>query len=688
MKKLLYILVAAVFVACQSTGKLDRSIVPQAGPAPKIQIGTYQLKTLPNGMKLIVVENHKLPRVSINMTLDIDPFVEGAKAGYAEIAGDLMSSGTASKTKAQIDEAVDFMGASLSTSSGGVFGGCLKKHTAELVELMADVTLNPTFPEEELEKLRTQLISSLANETTDPDAMSGKIQQVVNYGANHPYGEFKTEQSVKAITREDILSFYQKYVKPNVTYCVVVGDINMSEAEAMIGKAFKGWKSGEVATAQYAAPKAPLKNIVSFVPLEGAVQSVIDVTYPIQLKPGTQDAIVASVLNNILGGNGFQTRLMQNLREDKAYTYGAYSSINADEFVGAFSAGASVRNEVTDSAVTQILFEMQRLVNEPVSDTTLKTVKNIMTGNFARSLERPQTVANFALNIERYGLPKDYYETYLQKLNAVTIQDVQNMAKKLILPSNANITIVGNKEVASKLSGFGELKLVNADGSEYIDMKPAPEGVTAESVLRNYINALGGEKNIQAITSYVQTGKMTISGQTLNVEMKSKDQRKIASKISMGPMEFMKQTFDGVAGVASQMGTSAPMSEAEVLEMKMMADLCAEIHYNQYGITPTLKGVENFDGQDCYVLELKYTDGSVKLDYYRVSDGLKVRSFEAKEMGGEKMTIETKYMEYRMMNGVQFISKLVNKQGPQVFELVVNDIQLNVPISDDEFKVK
>ena len=688
MKKLVYILIAACLVACHATDKLDRSIVPQPGPAPKIQIGSYQIKTLPNGMKLIVVENHKLPRVSVNLNLDIDPFLEGNKAGYAEIAGDLMSAGTATRSKAQIDEAVDFMGATLSTSSGGIFGGCLKKHTAELVELMADVTLNPTFPEDELEKLRTQLLSSLANETTDPDAMSAKIQQVSNFGANHPYGEFKTEQSVKAITREDILSFYQNYVKPNVAYCVVVGDITLAEAEGLISRAFQGWKSGEVPSNSFTAPKAPQSNQVQFVPLEGAVQSVIDITYPIQIKPGTQDAIVASVLNNILGGSGFQTRLMQNLREDKAYTYGAYSSISPDEFVGSFSAGASVRNEVTDSAVTQILYEMMLLVNEPVSDTTLKTVKNIMTGNFARSLERPQTVASFALNIERYGLPKDYYETYLQKLNAVTIQDVQNMARRIILPNNANITIVGNKEVASKLNGFGKVNMVNPDGSPYVDLRKAPDGVTAETVLQNYIKAMGGEEKMMAIKSYVQTGKMSVSGQTLKVEMKSKNQSMIASRISMGPMEVMKQVFDGVTGEVAQMGSSAPMDEPQILEMRIMADMCAEIHYDKYGITPSLKGIESFEGTDCYVIQLKYKDGSEKTDYYRISDGLKVRSFEVKEEEGQKYNIETKYQEYRLQDGVRFIVKISTKQGPQAFDLVVEDIQLNVPLEDKDFKVK
>jgi predicted Zn-dependent peptidase len=239
-----------------------------------------------------------------------------------------------------------------------------------------------------------------------------------------------------------------------VSYLVIVGDISPEEAKTQAQKYFGTWAKGNVVGVKYKTPAEPSANQVAFVPVPGAVQSVIDVTYPIQLKPGTQEAITANVLNNILGGSGFQARLMQNLREDKAYTYGAYSSIDADEFVGSFSAGASVRNEVTDSSIVQFLYEMERMVNEPVADSTLSVVKNIMTGSFARSLERPQTIANFAYNIEKYGLPKDYYETYLQKLNAITAADVQALAKKIIRPKNCYITVVGNKEIAEKLNVF------------------------------------------------------------------------------------------------------------------------------------------------------------------------------------------------------------------------------------------
>jgi predicted Zn-dependent peptidase len=702
MKKFfLYIHVVAVvaLVACNSSRNLDRSVVPAAGPAPKNQIGQYQMATLANGLRLVVVENHKLPRVSYNINLDIDPLFEGDRAGYAMLSGELMKAGTKTRTKAQIDEAVDFMGASLSTSSGGVFGSCLAKHSEDFLTLMSDVVLNPTFPSEELEKSRKQQLSNLANEKTDPNSMSDKIGNVMKYGATHPYGEFMTEASLKAITTDDLYNYYHDFFRPNVAYLVVVGDITFEKAQAEANKYFGSWEQKKARDLSYTTPLEPQGNVVAFVPLPGAVQSVIDVTYPINLKPGTQDAIVASVLNNILGGSGFQTRLMQNLREDKAYTYGSYSSISPDEVIGAFSAGASVRNAVTDSAVTEILFEMDRLVKEPVADSTLQTVKNIMTGSFARSLERPQTIANFALNIEKYKLPKDFYETYLQKLNAVTVADVQAMAKRVLRPSNAYITVVGNREVADKLTKFaasGNVNIVNADGTPFSDLKPAPDGVTAQTVIDAFVNAMGGKEVFALVKSYEQLGEMKVGPMSLNVSMKVKDNLKIASVFKMGDKEAMKQVFDGTKGVNIQMGMKKPMEADEVIEIKMQMDPIVEANYEKYGAKAVLKGIGKVDEVEAYVMEVTRSNGDVVTDYYSVKSGLKLMSATLQGEGEEAVMAETRYTEYGTANVVdgkatrtlKYPSKFKQSAGPQSMEFIFTEMRVNPKLNDKDFVVE
>lgn len=692
MKKHLTIFTAvlALFLAaCTSQAPLDRSKVPAAGPAPKIQIGQYQLFTLENGMKMIVVENHKLPRVSYSINLDIDPILEGEKAGYVEMAGSLISAGTTTRTKAQIDESIDYLGANLSTSAGGIFGNCLKKHNDAFLEIMADVLLNPSFPEDQIEKSRKQTISGLASAKTDPNAISGNIVSVMNYGKNHPYGEVVTEESINKITREDLVGLYQKYFKPNAAYLVVVGDITAEEAKAQANKYFGKWQKGNVPGAKYNTPTAPSGNKVAFVPVPGAVQSVIDITYPIDLKPGTQDAITASVLNNILGGSGFQARLMQNLREDKAYTYGAYSSISPDDLVGSFSAGASVRNEVTDSAIVQFLFEMERLVNEPVADSTLQVVKNIMTGSFARSLERPQTIANFAYNIEKYALPKDYYETYLQKLNAITAADVQALAKRIIKPSNCNITVVGNKEVADKLKVFaasGKVDMLNPDGSVMLDLKAVPAGVTSQTVIDNYINAVGGASAIKGLKSFEQKAKMMMGPMGLDMSLKVKDLSKLNMTIGMNGMEMVKQVFDGTKGKMSQMGQSKEMSEDEIAAVKDQLLLFPELFYAEKNTLPVLKGIDVFNGEEVYVMESS-KENSTTTEYFSVATGLKVKAIEVSEIEGESVIEESILANYKDFGGIKFPTSIKQSAQGQAVEIVMEEVILNPKLEDSVFKV-
>ncbi|MEY2938623.1 MAG: hypothetical protein RL062_1212 [Bacteroidota bacterium] len=660
--------------------KIDRSKAPAAGPAPKIQIGAYQLFTLNNGLKVIVVENHKLPTVSYSLQLDIDPIKEGDKAGYTSMAGSLMSAGTDTKTKDQISSAVDFIGAQFSTSSEGIYGSCLTKHSETLLNIMNDVLLHPSFPESELDKDRKKAISALASEKTDPNSISSRIGNMVKYGKNHPYGEQQTEESLKNITRADLVGFYNTYFKPNVSYLVIVGDISVDQAKAQAEKYFGSWASADVPKLKFRAPKYPAANEVVFVPVPGAVQSVIDITYPVDLLPATKDALAASVLNNILGGSGFQTRLMQNLREDKAYTYGAYSEIVPDDYIGYFSAAASVRNEVTDSSITQFMYEISRLTTELVDDKTLQIVKNIMTGQFARSLERPQTVARFAKNIERYHLPKDFYETYLERLNAITAEDVKNIASRILLPNNAYITVVGNKEIEKNILPFdkdGKIMKFNPDGSVYVEMKAAPAGVTAETVIGNYFNVIGGADKIEKIKSVEYKGLLDVGMAKLDMNTKIIPHEALKVTMSMNGNPMMIQTWDGTQLKMSQMGQNIEPDAAAIQQAKIQCDLLAEMHTKDFGMTSVLKGIEVLNGKDAYVIENTDSFGTISSDYYDVASGLKIRSLSVQKEDDKTVTTETLFTEYKEVDGIKFISHIKTSSGGQSMDVVMNEIILN-----------
>jgi len=440
-----------------------RSQVPAPGPAPVIEIGTPEEFKLTNGLKVILVENHKVPRVSIQLSLDIPNIREKEFAGYISLAGDLLNKGTQNRSKGEIDEAVDFMGASMSTGAKGISGASLSKHFPSLLEIMADVLFYPAFPKEEFEKLKVQTLSSLAQAKEDPNSIASNVSQVLRYGKDHPYGEIVTEVSLENVTVEKCKEYYDNFFQPAYACLVVVGDISKMEAQPLLEEHFGKWKnSAPIGEAMRPPlPLAPEKTTLDFVNKTDAVQSVIAITYPVELKPGGEDAIKSRVMNTLLG-SFFQSRLNQNLRETNGYTYGARSRLSSDRLVGYFTAGASVRNEVTDSSIVEMLFELNRLRDELISQEELNMVKNVIAGSFARSLENPGTVASFALNTVRYNLPDDYYNTYLERLSKVSVEDVRAMARKYIKPDKAHILVVGDKtQVAEKLSRFSATGKVN-----------------------------------------------------------------------------------------------------------------------------------------------------------------------------------------------------------------------------------
>jgi predicted Zn-dependent peptidase len=693
MKKIFLILFAGILLTFSLSAQLDRSQPPKPGPAPEVNIGDYNMFTLPNGLKVIVVENHKTPVISWQLSLDIDPVMEGDAKGYVDLAGQLMRSGTKNRTKQEIDEEIDFIGASLNTYSTGVYASSLTRHKDKLLELMSDVLLNPIFPQDELEKVLEQSVSALAASENDANFMVDNLITSVVYGEEHPYGEVVTKETLGNINRDHIVTYYNTYFKPNTAYLVIVGDITTKEAKKLTKKYFKNWEKGDVPKASYSKPQPPAENTVAFANRDGAVQSVLAVSYPIELLPGAPDAIKASVMNSVLGGGVFSGRLMQNLREDKAYTYGARSSLSSDKVLGRFTARTEVGNNVTDSALVEILYELDRMVEEPVDQETLDLVKNFMNGSFARSLESPRTIANFALNIERYNLPKDYYKTYLEKLATVTTEDVTAMAKKYIKPENAWILVGGNKgEVAPKLARFSannEVLFFDPYGRK-VESSGAviPEGMTAKKVIENYIEAIGGAEKLKQVTDQKLKMSTEMQGMTIEMESIQKAPDKVLITVSMGGNILQKQVFDGERGMATAMGQSTELTGKQLDEMRLQAKIFPELDYANGEYQLELMEVEDVDGKPAYKVQVTNPAGTATIEFYDVATGLKVRTVSTQETQMGPMTVSASYGDYQDVEGVKIPFSLKQQTGPQTMDMKVVSAELNSGISDEVFNVE
>jgi predicted Zn-dependent peptidase len=692
MKKIIHIVavVCLVIGALPTFAQLDRSQQPKAGPAPRIELGQYQTFEMANGLKVIVVEDHKLPRISFSLRIDNDPVMEGEFKGYVDATGSLLKTGTTSRSKAQIDDEIGFIGAGLYSSSSNVSGSCLTKFTDKFLSVFSDVILHPSFPEDELTKWKKQTISSIEMSKTDPNAISENVSRILVYGKEHPYGEVVTATSVEKVSIEKCKEYYNTYFRPNVSYLVMVGDINLKQAKELSNKYFSKWKKAQVPNHSYNFPKAWNGNRVIFIDKPGAVQSVINITYPVDLKPGSSDQIKARVANGILGGGGFSARLFGNLREKHSYTYGAYSSLSADRLCGSFDAGASVRNSVTDSAVYQFLYEMKRITTEKATQGELTVIQNSISGSFSRSLERPETMAEFAVNTMKYKLPADFYATYLKKVEAVTLNDVEQMSAKYIKPDNCIIIIVGNRdEVADKLKSFstsGVVEFYDAEGNPVKAVSEVPANVSVESIVNKYVTAIGGKQAIAAVNNLSVKMKASVQGQEISMEVYHKGNSLSATYMKMGNMLINKQILNGDKAISAGMQGNKEILGNDLLDLKMSSNLCPEMDYAAFGASAVVKGAETVNGTEAWKVEVTLPSGKKSVEYYSKDSGLKIRTIQTQDSPQGSVSIITDILDYKDFNGYKIPTRLSQDMGGMKLSIELESAEINQNIDDKLFE--
>lgn len=680
-----------MLISFSVSAQLDRSIQPVGGPTPKIKLDKPKEFKLKNGIKVLVVENHKLPRVSYSLRIDGTPILEGEKAGVLSILGEMLGNGTTSIEKDVFNEEIDYLGANVSIGFRSSFASSLTKHNDRILELMADAIINPLLTVEEFDKTKEQLIESLKADEKSIDAIGSRVGNALSYGKDHVYGEFITEETLNKISYEDVIDFHKKYTYPNSAYIVVIGDVNYKEVKKSITEKFSVWKKAKKVEndVPVLTPNVGLTE-VNFIDLPSATQSSIGVTNNVELKMNDEDYFTALITNNILGGGG-EGYLFKNLREDKGYTYGAYSSLGSSRYgVARFSAGAKVRNMVTDSAVTEIVNEIVRIRTELVDAELLKNAKAKYVGNFIMRLERPQTIANYALNIKLNDLPEDFYETYLEKINAVTAEDVKRVANKYFKIANTRIIVVGKgSDVVENLEKVGFPinyfdKYANAVAKPVFN-KAIPEGMTALDVVDNYIKAIGGRDMLLNVNTLVSNMDVTLLGAPFKPMAISKKMmpNKISfeMKANMGgqTMSLMKRNFSGEKGYMEQQGQKMQMSEEEIIEAKNVEGIFDELYYNED--QTELLSINSIDGEDVYKVKVVKNE-KTSYRYYAVESGYLMSIEEEDE---NKNISSTKYGDYRSVNGIMMPYFMQVNAGGQNLEFNTTEVLVNSELKDSDF---
>ena len=688
MKKYIYsVLLCLPFFSMAQT--LDRTKSPAPGKAPLIQVASPVKFTLANGLQVFVVKNTKLPKVTATLALDVDGFKEGDKAGLASMSGQLLQRGTTTKSKAELDEAVEFLGGSMSTSSQYATVSSLKNNFPKLMELMSEVILRPALSSDELEKVRKQTISGIESSKDDADAISNNVMKKLVYGANHAFGEITTIKTVNAVKVEDVKNFIKTYWIPNNAYLIFVGDIDPANAKALAEKNFGTWAKGTFTQPVYEKPAIPATTYVAIIDRPASVQSVVTIATTVNLTKGSPNDIPSNVMNNILGG-GFSGRLFANLREKHAFTYGAYSSISPSKQIGMFSAEASVRNEKTDSAIQEILNELNIIRNTKVGDTELSRMKNYLAGGFARSLESPNTIANFALSIAVNNLPADYYQKYLTNLAAVDAQKVQDVAATLLNPAKMHIVIVGNaKQIAKGLEKYGPVKYFDIEGNEVAaptEVK-ADASLTPTALMEKAIAAIGSKEALDNVKDVQLKGTANLMGQSLEMKQTIVMPGNSVTTMSMGGMAMMRQAVVNGKYSVSQQGQEAPMTDDLKEGLDESTFLAPEQLYLAKGYGLKIVGGEKVDGKDAIDVEVTTPSKKVSHRFYDAKTFLLVKTSKSEEVPGQgTMTQQQFYTGYQTVNGVQISSEQLIDMGQMKINVKYTDIKMNQGLKTTDLK--
>ncbi|MGB5980675.1 MAG: pitrilysin family protein [Nonlabens sp.] len=687
MKKQFIYVMALLFIGVTATAQIDRSTPPKSGPTPEIKLGKPYTFELKNGLQVLVVEDRKLPTISFSLDLNNPPIVEGDKAGVVSLASSIMGKGTTEMSKEEFNEKVDYLGANIFVSMGGGYAGTLSKYTDEVFEMFTNAAMMPNFTEKELEFEKSQLIEGIKSGENSAAAIAGRVRNALAYGKDHAAGEFATEETINNVTLEDVKMYYDKYFVPTNAYLVVSGDIKGKDAKKLVKKYMKDWKAKDAPMPNLPAVTDVDERQINFVDVPNAVQTELAVIMVSDLKMNDPDYHAAVVANYLLGGS-FGSYLNMNLREKNGYTYGARTSLGTGkDYKSTFRATAKVRNEVTDSAVVETFKEINRIRDEYVEDEALANAKAKFLGSFIMQSEDKSVVADRAVRIKTMDLPDDFYKNFIKNINAVTKEDVKRVANKYIKPEKARIVLVGKAgdvlENLEKMKIDGQPVPVKffdkmAEPTERPSTVEIPEGLTVNTVLDDYIKAIGGKEAVKNVNSIDMFAVYSSPMGELLLDLKRADGDKMAQTVKLGGNTMQKMVYNqGKARMEAQ-GQVQPLEGDDAVALANQAILFPELTNQDEA---ELLGAERMGDQNVYVI--KWSDTVKK--FYNTDTNLLVAQETSAEgpQGPIKQLLQ--YQDYKEVDGVMFPMTLMQDMMGQTLKFEVKGIKVNSQISASEF---
>ncbi len=693
MKKLSILFLLMLAFVSASIAQVDRSQKPAAGPVPKSAFPPFTETKLKNGLRVVIVENHKQPIVFFRTLILSGNAQDRQSVGAASTVSALLEKGTKTRSADDIAKKLDFYGAEIGAGSSvddiNVSINCMKKDLNDVLPIYSDVIKNPSFPKDEFDKYASRTLSGLKAAKQSPGELGRKMGRKLTYGL-HPYGEIITEETVGKLTTEMLKDWHGVNFCADNAIIAVVGDVTEKEIMPMLEKYFGDWKKGARVQPIYPPLNETHGMTISLVNRPSSVQSSIRLQ-KLGLAATNPSFDKASLLMSIFAGNGtigFQNRLFQNIREKHGYTYTPGGSLTTSLDRGIFVAVAEVRNAVTDSALDQMLLEYRRLSSEQVPAQELDFAKGLITGKYLMDLANPQLTSAKALSILEYGLPRDYYSTYATRISGFSAQDLQQVGQQVYSPNDLNIIVIGDaSQVKAKLERFGKVNVYDLDLQpvKFLEEKLAPSAMTLDQVLQLMYKGLN-KPALEKITSRQTEGErnLSLTGDSHKASLITIEAapNKKYEKMDFGAPMVMESRNDGHHIYQYYPGGNGVVNPDEKFELARTIFNDA-LHLQDQGNTVKLLGVGNTPAGEAYVLDV--TKGNIEHEKWYISkeNGYIVRkSFLS---GDEPLTSD--YSDFRPVDGIPYPFH-EETHGAADMSLQVSSIKHNITVDEKLFLKK
>lgn len=635
---------------------------------------------LANGLRVMVLEDQEQENISVRLLVDRPLVAEKTYAGTGYLTEQMLLAGTTTQNKKELTRSLAKLRGDVTISDRTITGHAPHQRAAELLAYIADLVINPVFQEEEFTELKENYRNSTLAQKEEASFIAEQFSRQLIFGTHHPYGEKTTAQTIDQVTVQACRNFHKRYYRPTIAHLAIVGNITPEEARELAEASFGQWQSvGPLFSEFFNPAPLPESTKVNIVDVPAPAQAILEIGYSFRLRPGGEEALKAQLLNVIL---------QDRLATKSWYHPSLEAALIADPHLGRLRINTELPAAEVSTAVQDIFAIMYQLREEPLAAEALVSAKHQLATQLAIQAKNPEKLVGEAIDMLRFGLPATYLQDRLKTLEGITAEELLATAQRYLLPGRSQVIVVGDKAIAPALESLtpaGKIHFYTPDGEEVQSMnwEIKMEGVTAQSVIDQYVRAIGGAERLADVRDYTMVIEAEFQAQTMTATQVKKEGQKLLKVVKIGEMLASKLLFNGSLAVGYRGNTKEEIDAATLVAIREEATIFPETRYAALGYQLELAGAAVLNNRNVYIVEIESPSGESSTDYFDMRTGLRVRTVVIE--GGAPAV--TDMMDYRPIAGIKFPHQLIlSGVSVEPIPFTVKSITINQDVADELFE--